>query len=157
LKVESKQQLSCIITKGLAKYTFKFIRDFNGLWSSRCLNLTGPCNNEASWESVVQQAQNCTRVVLPRTVERVIQSNRTETSLGDTSRIIGWLREDGYCKSYYYVSASQIVIAERWALPSIFLKEWDIISPCPVMQMNKLCICVIKEMKRNIQHAMTFA
>jgi len=123
----------------------KFVETHLNNDSKAWMNTTGDCDSggdcakdiKASWESVVQQAQIRTRTALPKDVERVIQSNGTEFALGEMSRSIEWLQENGQCMSYYNIGASQIFEAGRGAFASITFKEGDIISPCPVMQMNR--------------------
>ena len=93
------------------------------------------------WRIIRETADERTRDKLPESLEE-LNAYRSSGELLENleyqkTRSLTWLLENGLCVDYLRVGGSTILAAGRGAFTKVFLAKGSVITPCPLIQMDR--------------------
>jgi hypothetical protein len=92
---------------------------------------------KVKWDELRSKADLRTQSALPQYVEKVLQSNGTQFSLGEGTRPIEEIREHGQCVDKIRIESSAIFEAGRGGFANVAIEQGEVVSPFAVAQLNR--------------------
>jgi hypothetical protein len=92
---------------------------------------------KVKWDELRSKADLRTQSALPQDVEKVLQSNGTQFSLGEGTRPIEEIKEHGQCIDKIRIESSAIFEAGRGGFANVAIGEGEVLSPFAVAQLNR--------------------
>jgi hypothetical protein len=92
---------------------------------------------KVKWDELRSEADLRTQSALLQDVEKVLQSNGTQFSLGEGTRPIEEIREHGQCIDKIRIDSSAIFEAGRGGFANVAIEQGEVLSPFAVAQLNR--------------------